>query len=69
MRVLGLPNNAKKFCPRKMDGGKILKIQGDQAQMENSKSLVFLDANIEWFEIFFFERTSIDVFRIKISKV
>ena len=30
-----------------MDSGKILKIQGDQAQMENSKSLVFLDANIE----------------------
>ena len=28
-------------------------LQGDQAQMENSKSLVFLHANIEWFEIFF----------------
>ena len=28
-------------------------LQGDQAQMGKSKSLVFLDANIEWFEIFF----------------
>ena len=30
-----------------------LVLQGDQAQMGKSKSLVFLDANIEWFEIFF----------------
>ena len=31
----------------------VFNLQGDQAQMGKSKSLVFLDANIEWFEIFF----------------